>query len=395
MQINDKKNQALVDFIGQTGQTDDLELLWLNGETGEFTVSDGWYKYLVDQGFSGNVNDMQFQWLGDQGYTGSLNDRFLSFWTDGIPSGVLIQDVFSVDLWAGNSANRDIVTGIDATTSDVMLWSKRRNSSGYNNNVYDTLRGVQTVLWTDSTVGNTTRVQGLLAFNDDGFNCGTDVLMNQTGGTYVGWSFKKAPKFLDIIKYTGDGNAGREIPHALGVQAGLVFVKELNNAANWIIQHISRGGTKFLNLDTSGAEQTSISPWNNVTMTDTEVTFGNSNSVNQLNDEYIMYVFAHDPSDSGVIQCGEYDGNAPSSPTVVLGWKPQYVQIKSATDASDWEIHDSTRTVIKRLKPNTSGAEDDHGSVTFTETGFTIQGNLSPNINGTTYIYMAIREETL
>lgn len=46
-------------------------------------------------------------------------------------------------------------------------------------------------------------------------------------------SFKRAPKFLDIVTWTGDDTTNRLIPHGLGGQPALVLVRRLNSAGNW------------------------------------------------------------------------------------------------------------------------------------------------------------------
>jgi hypothetical protein len=49
---------------------------------------------------------------------------------------------------------------------------------------------------------------------------------NELGQTYVSWTFKKQPRFFDMVKYTGNGVAGREIAHDLGCDVGMIIVKD-------------------------------------------------------------------------------------------------------------------------------------------------------------------------
>ncbi len=304
--------------------------------------------------------------------------------------GLNVADVFSVDLF-GNSTS--VVSGINAD----LFCLKSRAVSG-NHLWFDKDRGVNQVISSNLTDAESTLANSLTAFNPDGYDVGSAVSTDN-----VGWSFKKAPKFFDVVAYTGDDIAGREIPHSLGVQAGLAIIKETSGAANWYVQHTNLGGTKFLNLDLTASAVTSSSPWNDTAMTDSNVTLGNSNSVNQLNDEYIMYVFADDTSPEGIIQCGEYVGNGSSTgPIIDLGWKPQYIMIKNATQvsgAAHWVIFDTTRGIVvgndPTLKANSDAAEFTGADfLELTATGFQLKINdVQVNTSGETYIYMAIREE--
>ena len=42
------------------------------------------------------------------------------------------------------------------------------------------------------------------AFNSDGFNVNDSGQVNFSGD-YASWTFRKAPKFFDVVTYTGDG----------------------------------------------------------------------------------------------------------------------------------------------------------------------------------------------
>jgi len=57
----------------------------------------------------------------------------------------------------------------------------------------------------------------LTAFNSNGFSLGNNSSTNNTSDTFVSWTFRKAPKFFDVVSYTGDGTSNRQIPHNLGV----------------------------------------------------------------------------------------------------------------------------------------------------------------------------------
>lgn len=316
-----------------------------------------------------------------------------------------ISSLFSTDLWTGNGSTQTITNGLDFANEDGLVWIKDRGNVN-NHSLFDTSRGETKWLASNLTNAEITTVNSLVSFDDEGYSLGGYSTTNANGNSYVGWSFKKAPKFFDIIRYTGNGVAGREIPHELGVQVGMCVIKRLDATSPWYVQHVSRGGSSILLLNSDSPESTGGSGWwNNTAMTDTEVTLGTNSNVNASGGEYIMYVFAHDIAADGVIQCGGYTGDGTNSNQVDLetSWTEgiQYVMIKRVTGGiGDWMVFDTTRGVgaggsdDKLLKPNESSAEGAVSQITFNTGGFELNnagGNL--NASGSEYIYMVIREE--
>lgn len=301
-------------------------------------------------------------------------------------------DVFSTDLWIGNGTGQNILNGNDYIDGDWAVWTKCRDLA-VNHSLVDSIRGA-----TNNLTPNETFAQGsaqtVTAFNADGYTVGSSASTNEAGYSFVGWSFRKSPRFFDVITYTGDGVAGREIPHNLGVQAGLVMVKKLNTSGDWTIQHVSRGGTKYLTLNSNVAEGAVTGKWNDINADDTKVTLGNNTTTNFNGSTYVMYVFAHDDSASSVIKCGQHNGTGVLGAQVELGWQPQFVLYKAATDAQDWLIYDTARATNRLLRANTSQVEVNSSILTINATGFTLD-NTGDIVNGAgqEYIYMAIKAE--
>lgn len=321
-----------------------------------------------------------------------------------LSGGVNIADVFSIDLWTGDGASQNIVNGLDLSSDDTLIWIKGRagGSATENHTLMDSTRTIPSTSYlasnlTSSLIGASSQ---LLSFNSNGYSLGGNGNVNSFNGTtYVGWSFRKAPKFFDVIKYTGNGVAGREVAHSLGIQAGLVIVKNLDFNRSWYCQHRSIGGTASLFLDSSNEKVSQTIMWNDTDATDTTVTLGIDPAVNANGENYIMYVFAHDPSPSGVIQCGGYSGTSAAGNTIELGWRPQYVLIKSATGTTGgWQLFDNMRdldnpTATDFLYANSAGSEISTGAyVSSTAAGFSLDtSGAEVNGSGKTYIYMAIR----
>jgi hypothetical protein len=310
-----------------------------------------------------------------------------------------VQDVFDINLWTGSSATRSINTPF----APDLVWIKARSNT-YSHDLFDTARGPAKYLRTNMTAAETSGAQTLTAFNSNGYSLGADA----TGGTntvpesYIGWAFKKAAKFLDVVAYTGDGVSGRTILHALGVQPGLIVIKRTDAAENWMIAHHYQGANFLTGLalnttDGSGFTITQANTFNDTYFKPYAVLDPSLGSINGnwSGATYVAYLFAHDPS--GIVQCGSYTGNGSTTgPTIDLGWEPQFVLFKRVSAAQNWVIVDRSRgftTVANApLKANLSSAELSQFFIQPLSTGFQpITRDSEVNASGHNYIYMAIR----
>jgi hypothetical protein len=238
---------------------------------------------------------------------------------------------------------------------------------------------------------------------DDSGNWGANF---KTDRDHVSWTFRKAPEFFDVVTYTGDGVAGREIPHNLGVEPGMVIVKKTNAPSDWPVWHrdlgeANSGSTHSLTLNDSN-QQSGRAEFA-TTQTATHIVIGSiPGGINANGDEYVAYLFAHDDSDEGLIQCGSYTGNgvdANSTNEINLGWEPQWVMVKNASGSGGWYMQDTMRGLGNGLsthywlQANESADEKGPGQNMYvTPTGFLMrQDSGGFNANGQEYIYMAIR----
>lgn len=309
--------------------------------------------------------------------------------------GIDVSEVYNTSVWTGTGADRTITTGIDSGEG-ALVWIKNRGI-GRNHVLFDTVRGAGVYLSSNLTTAESTNLGMLSGFGGTGFNLGANASVNASAETYVGWQFRRAEKFFDIVQYTGDGVSGRQIAHNLGVKPGMMVVKHANAVENWVICHRSTTASQFA-VFTSSPVLTSDEVWNGTEPTDEVFTLGTSPSVNTSGGTYISYLFAHDSSPEGLIQCGSYTGNGSATgPVVNLGWSPQYLMIKNATATGDWQILDAQRGLTATndaiLLANTAGAETSANLANPSSTGFQISSTVSNvNTSGQTYVYMAIRE---
>jgi hypothetical protein len=323
-----------------------------------------------------------------------------------------IEDVFSIYLYTGNGSTQTITNGIDLSGKGGLVWAKARSST-FGHALFDTVRGSSSGnsrrLISNSTISARTTNEDWLTFNANGFTANNDPgggIITANGTTYASWTFRKQPKFFDIVTYTGDGTFGRYITHSFGSKPGFVVVKPISSSGDWKATVNPGDYHLLLNSTTEHNSTLALSGGyiNNVSTTVFKLNDqgGSVSAVNASGVTYIAYLFAHDAGGFGlsgtenVISCGSYTGNGAAIGSLVsLGYEPQWLLLKSATDATDWRIVDNMRGIAMNdidnvLVPNTDVAETNSNTCNLDASGFYPAG---PNYNssGATYIYIAIR----
>jgi len=327
-----------------------------------------------------------------------------------------IEDVFSTYLYTGTGSALTINNGIDLSTKGGLTWIKSRSAVNAHA-LYDTARGATFDLVSNTTAAQTTQATGLTAFGSTGFSIGTLSKLNTLDSTYASWTFRKQPKFFDVVTYTGTGSA-RTVAHSLGSAPGCVIVKRTDSANDWIVWH--RSGTQNNNqaaiLNATDSYSTiGIGLWGSSggtpDMNSSTISIGGNTNVNAGGGTFVAYVFAHDAGGFGltgtdnVISCGTYTGNGSTTgPSVTLGYEPQWVMIKNRSNTGNWLIQDVMRGMplnpsTMTLFANLSNAETSAGisRVQPTATGFQIANTATADLNasGNTYIYIAIRRDPM
>ena len=313
-----------------------------------------------------------------------------------------IENLFSCFKYTGNSGSQTITNGIDLSNEGGLVWVKCRNSAE-NNRLFDTERGATYYLTSNSTAQHYAGFNQ--AFTSSGFSFNSDdASVNENNNTYISWTFRKQPKFFDIVTYTGDGNTSQTISHNLGSTPGFMIAKQTNGSGSWFTYHRSLGAEKYLNLNQSGGgpyDQTYI--WNDTEPTSTHFTVGNDQDINESGESYVAYLFAHNNSDGGfgstgdqdIIKCGSYTGNG-STNAITLGFEPQWLLIKKSSGSGDWLIFDNVRGIYTGsndyfIKPHENEAESNYSALDLTSTGFTLTSDATLNQSSNTFIYVAIR----
>mgnify|MGYP007077387856 CR=1 FL=1 len=316
-----------------------------------------------------------------------------------------VDDVFSTFILEGNGSTQTVVNGIDLSGEGGLVWSKGRDASDQNA-LFDTERGTNKTLISNSQARESTYNNRLTAYNSDGFTVGGSGLTNENNKSYVSWTFRKAPGFFDVVTYTGTGSA-QNISHSLGSVPGMIMIHCRDGDHDWEVYHRSTGATKSLHLNQTDAQATDSTVWNNTTPTSSVFTVGTSNNVNQNGHGYVAYVFAHDDqsfgtnSDEAIIKCGSYTGTGSGGNRVELGFEPQFLLIKSATysnDYTNWYMMDTMRGLTVTYSnaalyaSKNSSENPTFGGIGMSGNGFVLNfGGSEYNRNNEDYLYMAIR----
>ena len=317
-----------------------------------------------------------------------------------------VDGLFQTHVYDGTGSAATINNGINLSGKGGLVWIKDRDQSQHHA-LFDTSQGATKYLKSSSTSAVATRTDTLTSFNSNGFSLGNDssgALVNSSGQGYVSWTFRKQPKFFDIQTYTGDGTNGRSVSHDLGSTPGMIILKrtDASSTDDWQVFHRYATNKRWELNNTDAGAATTI--WGSGP-TSSNFTVDNASFSNENGATYVAYLFAHNNSDGGfgepgdqdIIKCDSYTGNGSSTgPVINLGFEPQWIIVKGASQSSNWTIIDNMRGLVKganaELMANLTNSE---GSVDYFDpqaTGFQLtQATYYPNSDGETYIYMAIR----
>jgi len=255
---------------------------------------------------------------------------------------------FDNETYTGTGATRSLSTlGFQP---DLVTFRQRSATNDWA--WYDAVRGVEKRLESNNTDAEVTAdTTGLTAFGSTGYTTGLLAQINTSAATYVTQMWKEGTvPGLDIVTYSGDNTANRNISHGLGVQPDFVIVKRRDAVGAWFVWHRAAmtGNTywtNFLNAPSS-AESNVNSPWGTANWSSTQFMVSNNatNNANATGATYVAYLFAAVPGFSAfpkVTGNGVADG-----PFVYLGFRPAFVVTKPINAAGSWQAYDAKRNAF-------------------------------------------------
>jgi len=325
-------------------------------------------------------------------------------------------DYFNTKTYSGNSSTQAITS---VNFQPDFTWLKRRDQTSFHY-LFDSIRGVQKRLSSNSDTTEATVSTSLTSFDSDGFTLGSEGDVNESGGTYVGWNWladntsgssntdgsitstvsANTTSGFSIVSYTGTG-ANATVGHGLGVAPAMIMIKCRSRIEEWVVYNQAMGNTHAIPLNLTEAKSTSSTFWQDTNPSSSVFYIGANNKHNQSGETFIAYCFAEK---TGYSKFGSYTGNGNADGTFVYtGFKPAFTMIKRTDTTSDWNIMDNKRAVsfnpnTKELYANSSQAEATGGQTIrdFLSNGFKLRGTSGgTNASGGTYIYMAFAEEPL
>jgi hypothetical protein len=318
-------------------------------------------------------------------------------------------------VYSVSSGNRTSFTG--GSVNDLAVW-KRTDSSSYANLQWgfsDRLRGISP--WTTWTATSTTTSPVIYSHSADaevtnasraGQYPGTSgagggnpnaitVLMDDgSSASGVGYFFRRAPGFFDVVCDTGTGSA-HSILHNLTTAPELIIRKcrTASGSQDWWVYAGPLSATDYLILNANNGTASFTGVWNDTAPTSSNFTVGTWVGVNTSGTTYVSYLFATCP---GVSKVGTYTGTG-TTLQINCGFTggARFVLIKRTDSTGDWYVWDSARGIVAGNDPylllNSTAAE-----VTGTDyvdtysAGFEISSTAPAaiNANGGSFIFFAV-----
>ena len=360
-----------------------------------------------------NFGQRPFAYTAPSGFK-ALCTQNLPTPTIGATTATTANKYFDINLWTGNGSSQTL-TNSGGFQPD-WVWTKGRSNAD-SNVVVNAVTGANQFLITESTQAEATSSALVSAFTSSGFSIGSSTSINRSSSTYVGWQWKangagssntagtitstvsaNTTSGFSVVTYTGNGTNNSTIGHGLGVTPSMIIVKNRSSSCDWVVYHISLGGT--VNLYLNGTYAAS-SPGNGGIYSPSSTIFTTNNSgtaiqSNQSSQTYVAYCFA---AVAGYSAFGSYTGNGSADgPFVYTGFRPAFVLVKKSDSGSEsWVIVDTTRNTSNvmnsLLRPNTSDAEATATWIDALSNGFKCRETYTGlNASGGTYIYMAFAQ---
>ena len=342
--------------------------------------------------------------FGQNGYTATDTD-YLNLSTANLPEPAIIDPsaYFQVLKYTGTgSAHTETFDG-SSNLQPNLLWIKNRDQND-EWKIIDSVRGATYELNFNSNNAESTDSNGVTGFTSNGFTLGSGAGgYNDNTEKFLAYGFKEsATAGFDIVEYSGNNSANRNISHSLGVAPECVLVKG-TASGHWWWWHVGfNDATKFLPLDAFAAATATNSPWGTGNFSSSHFMVTNNGTENANasgTNNYIAYLWA---GIDGFSSFGTFKGNGThgdgfgqDGPFVNLGFAPDFVHIINFEIAENGSSFNTTSNPSNPVitKNDIGGVDPDGGSGAYLDllsNGFKIRyADQSLNDSRYNYIYMA------
>lgn len=391
---------------GEPYTTGDIIGVLLNMDEGTLSFTkNGVPQGLVDSGLSGMHGFAAGDTLGSgtshanfgaNGFTHEPPEGFLSLCTNNLIPPLLGGARAAAQIILREGGTNSVSLPEMKNGPDLVL-SKSRDQS-LNWQLVDRVRGEGNVLSINTNEAQYHDSETIVP-TTDGYRIGSSANVNMSGQRFMDICLRTgSEEGLSILRYTGDGLAGRTIPHGLGKPPAFILIKGMDTVSDWFVYHQALGATCFLRLNSDVPVATGDGAWNNTAPDATHVTLGNSAEINESGKEFIAYAFAQ----SEIFRTFSYTGNGSTDgPLIPLGGAPLAIPFLKGNGISHWVSQDTCRTpfnpVNKALWPNLPNAESFNSAcqINFFSNGMKIAtASANHNALGVQYVGLAILSST-
>jgi hypothetical protein len=372
------------------------------GGTGGYSMTSGQQYFAYFNGYSSGVNAYNF---GQRPFTYTPPTNFVALNTYNLPTSTIVKGntVMDATLYTGTLLSNAITNA--AAFKPDLVWIKSR-SAATDHKWTDSVRGVTKALASNSTNAETTDVQGLTAFNTNGFTVGTNTDYNNLAATYVAWQWQagqgstssntngsitstvsvNASAGFSVVTYTGTG-ANATVGHGLGVAPSFIIVKNRSSALAWPVYTSYYGKDAVLQLESTSGGIAAANYWGTANPTSSVFGVGTASQLNGSGNSLVAYCWT---PIAGYSAFGSVSTNgAADNAFVYTGFLPRFVLLKRTDSTSNWYIWDTARNTFNvfgnELYPNLSNAEASATDLDILSNGFKLR---SASFSGT-WIYAA------
>jgi hypothetical protein len=425
-QNGNKYNYGSVSTYGATYTTGDIIGVAFDLDAGSITF----YKNGTSQGtaFTGIASGTYYPGISCFATTGAFNagqrpfaytapSGFKALCTTNLPAPTVANGATAMDVvtYIGNGSSLTPTSTLGFNPD--LIWIKSR-SAATDHAIYDSVRGAQIRLESNTTDAEVATDSGVTAFNSAGFTLGTLAQVNTNAAVYAAWCWDagsstvtntagsisaqvraNASAGISVVTYTGNQTAGATVGHGLGVAPGLLIVKNRDvGTFGWATRFNGFSTTEYVELNSTAAVNTNSTIWSGTLPASTVFSVGASTRTNATGEKYVAYCFA---PVAGFSAFGSYVGNSSLDGIFVYtGFKPRFVLIKGSNAGAGWQIYDTARNTFNLtdndLDPSSGGEENANGisnGIDILSNGFKLRTTDSwANSSLYTYVYAAFAE---
>ena len=296
-----------------------------------------------------------------------------------------------------------------------ILWVKNRSGWGNRSHmIYDSSRGVNKLLVSNTTAAETT--DSYQTFNTNGFTVRESFELAYSG-LYVAWQWKmnggttvsntdgnitstvqaNTTAGQSIVTWTGNEQSTATVGHGLDLAPEMVIYKRRNNGTyNWTA-HLLQLGT-LSNGNTYAGYPNLTNSWEQTTQPAPTATILKPTNGAPTNSGLMLAYCFH--SVQGYSKMGKYVGNGNSNgPFVYTGFKPAFIMMKGNV-TNHWIIYDHKRPGFNNKNYELAANEPiveytgaSYYNIDILSNGLKVRATDSGwNTNGRTYTYMAFAE---